>query len=118
MRERHFNFDSDNLPATEAISLFFRIAIDSLKIFLDNNFQIGTSQVIFFHLLPQLFQAVMKLREKLIKEGVVPSSSALLYVEEVADLLEYQMVVTGGLSHLDWGVIFSFPGKFEISSFL
>lgn len=112
------NFDPDNLPGTEAIFLSFQIAMDALEIFPDNSFPVGTSQIVFVHLLPQLFQAVMKPREQLIKEGVVPRSSALLCVEEVADLLEYQMVVTGALSHLDWGVIVSFPGKFEISSFL
>ena len=60
----------------------------------------------------------MKAGQKFIEEGVVPGSMAVLRGEEVEDLLEHQMVVTGALSHLDWGDILSFPRTFEVGSVL
>lgn len=79
--------------------------------------QISTIQIVFFHLL-QSVQPQMKAREKFIEEGVAPGNTAVLRGEEVEDLLEHQMVVTGALSHLDWGDILSFPRKFEVGSVL
>ena len=50
------------------------------------------------------------------EEGAVPSSSAALRGEKVEDLLEHQLVITGALSHLDWGDILSSPRKLEVMS--
>jgi len=41
---------------------------------------------------------------------------AALRGEEVEDLLEHQLVITGALSHLDWGDILSSPRKLEVVS--
>ena len=50
------------------------------------------------------------------EEGVVLSSSAALPGKKVEDLLEHQLVITGPLSHLDWGDILSSPRKLEVVS--
>ena len=76
-------------------------------------FQIGTIQSHFFQLSQALTQAGV-----VFEEGAVPSSSAALRGEKVEDLLEHQLVITGALSHLDWGDILSSPRKLEVVSVL
>ena len=87
--------------------------MDSLEILLDSNCQIGTIQSHFSQLFPALSQSGV-----VVEEGVVLSSSAALPGKKVEDLLEHQLVITGALSHLDWGDILSSPRKLEVVSVL
>ena len=106
-----FNFHSDNLPGRGAVFLFLQVEMDSLEILPDSNCQIGTIQSHFFPPFQALTQAGV-----VFEEGAVPSSSAALRGEKVEDLLEHQLVITGALSHLDWGDILSSPRTLEVVS--
>lgn len=57
---------------------------------------------------------MIQAREQFVEQGVVPSSRALLCVEEVEELLEHQVVQTGALCLLPFGDVPSFPTKLEI----